>query len=61
MPPPGFLKSNNNTEEWASWWTEGKREGGKEHFKGAASEVQDGAEVRLTLRNTLSKLLSFIL
>lgn len=21
MPPPGFLKSNNNSEEWASWWT----------------------------------------
>lgn len=44
MPPPGFLKSNNNTEEWASWWTEGRRgrEGGREHLEEAAGEDQTG-------------------
>lgn len=30
MPPPGFLKSSNNTEEWASWWTGRGEEGGRE-------------------------------
>lgn len=30
MPPPGFLKSNNNTEEWASWRIQGEEGGGEE-------------------------------